>query len=71
MDTLFDAMLVHKLAYLKMHVPDWLLKLVLGEMSIEVTKSTNVSCKKLLDHGFEFKYPTIDECMKDLIGVEK
>jgi uncharacterized protein (TIGR01777 family) len=68
MDTLFNAMLLHKPAYLKMHVPEWLLKLVLGEMSIEVTKSTNVSCKKLLDHGFEFKYPTIDDCMKDLLG---
>ncbi len=45
--------------YLPVHVPAWLLRLVMGESSIEVLKSCTVSCEKLRSTGFTFLYPAI------------
>lgn len=53
--------------HFKIHVPVWLLKILLGEMSIEVLKSAKVSSKKIQDHGFEFKYPTISSALNQLL----
>jgi len=47
-------------------VPAFMLKIVLGEMSIEVLKSTNVSVSKLKQTGFQFLCPTIDAALADL-----
>jgi uncharacterized protein len=46
--------------YIPFSVPAFLLKLVLGEMSIEVLKSATVSCDRLLGTGFTFQFPTIE-----------
>lgn len=48
-------------------VPSFLLKVVLGEMSIEVLKSATVSANKL---PYTFKFPRIGEALKDLEGKE-
>lgn len=40
---------------------------MLGEMSIEVLKSTNVSAQKIQDAGFVFDYPNVEEAIIDLI----
>ena len=53
--------------YFKIHVPVWVLKIMLGEMSIEVLKSANVSSKKIQEQGFEFKYPTIASSLDQLL----
>lgn len=53
--------------YLKVFVPAWALKIILGEMSIEVLKSANVSSKKIQEQGFEFKYPTIASALDQLL----
>lgn len=45
--------------FLIVPVPALLLKLIMGEMSIEVLKSTTVSAKKILKTGFKFRYATI------------
>ena len=52
--------------FFPVHVPSFVLKLVLGEMSIEVLKSATVSCNKILNTGFLFSYPTIEKTLKDL-----
>jgi uncharacterized protein (TIGR01777 family) len=45
--------------FLPIRVPSWLLQVMMGEMSVEVLKSTTVSAAKILQAGFQFRYPTI------------
>lgn len=47
-------------------VPSFALKIVLGEMSIEVLKSATVSSDKIEGAGYSFRFPTIDDAVKDL-----
>jgi len=47
-------------------VPSFLLKIILGEMSIEILKSTTVSSRKIEAAGFQFTYPAIDEALENL-----
>jgi len=53
--------------YFPSWVPSFLLKIILGEMSIEVLKSTRVSAQKIQSTGFVFDYPLIEEAIKNLI----
>lgn len=48
-------------------VPALALKLLFGEMSKEVLKSCTVDGSKIREHGFEFKYPTIDKAVKAIL----
>ncbi|MEO7922640.1 MAG: TIGR01777 family oxidoreductase [Chitinophagaceae bacterium] len=50
--------------FIPVHVPAFILKIILGEMSIEVLKSATVSNKKLKATGFSFQYPSIDSILK-------
>lgn len=56
---------------LSIPVPAFLLKLALGEMSIEILKSSSVRADKILDAGFKFEFPEIQPCMNDLFAVKK
>jgi NAD dependent epimerase/dehydratase family enzyme len=49
-------------------VPAFVLKLMMGEMSIEVLKSTTVSAAKIQQFGFNFIYPNVQSALKHLIG---
>lgn len=53
--------------YIPMHVPAFVLNLMMGQRSIEVLKSTTVSCKKILDTGFEFTFETIEVAIAGLL----
>lgn len=52
--------------FLPFYVPSFLLKIVLGEMSIEVLKSTTVSAQKIINQGFYFEYPLINNAIISL-----
>jgi NAD dependent epimerase/dehydratase family enzyme len=52
--------------FIPIHVPAFILKLILGESSIEILKSTTVSCEKIKSTGFTFYYPSIDAAIKAL-----
>lgn len=53
--------------FVPVYVPAFALKLILGEMSIEVLKSTTVSADKARKAGFQFIYPTIETALDSLI----
>ncbi len=53
--------------FIPIHVPEFLLKIVLGEMSIEVLKSATVNCQKIQLAGFDFQYPSIEDAIEELI----
>lgn len=54
--------------YFLIPVPSFLLKIMLGEMSIEVLKSANVSSQKIQSQGFQFSYPHIKEAIQNLLS---
>lgn len=51
---------------LQVTVPQWVLTIILGEMSEEVLKSTTASSRKLRDSGFAFSYPTLQGALEQL-----
>jgi uncharacterized protein (TIGR01777 family) len=53
------------------YVPSFVLKLVLGELSIEVLKSATVSCEKIKSEGFQFLYPSVEAAFNNLISSAK
>jgi uncharacterized protein (TIGR01777 family) len=53
--------------FIPIHVPAFLLKWILGEMSIEILKSAKVNSYKIQGTGFQYRYPTLSEAIKQLI----
>ena len=52
--------------FIPVFVPSFILKLVLGEMSVEVLKSATVSGKKIKSTGFTFVCPSIKSAIQKL-----
>jgi NAD dependent epimerase/dehydratase family enzyme len=59
------AQLFKKLLWLPA-IPAWVLKLVLGEMSVLALDSARVSSDKILSTGFKFKFSTIDSALRNI-----
>lgn len=65
-----NKVLMHTIAKVKggikipVPAPSFLLKMVMGEASVEVLKSTTVSAEKLLNKGFKFEHSTIEEAVR-------
>jgi hypothetical protein len=53
--------------FIPIMIPAFILKIMLGEMSIEVLKSANVNNDKIKSTGFSFLFPTIDAALHHLI----
>ncbi len=53
--------------FIPIHVPAFLLKWVLGEMSIEVLKSAKVNSFKTQGTGFNYQYPFLADAINQLI----
>jgi uncharacterized protein (TIGR01777 family) len=52
--------------FIPIYVPSFALKIILGEMSIEVLKNATVSCEKIKETGFIFLYPDLKAALGDL-----
>lgn len=61
-----EAQLIKGKFFIPFHVPAFLLKIVLGERSIEALKSATVSCRLIKSDGFHFVYPSIDAALQAL-----
>lgn len=49
------------------NIPAFVLKLVLGEMSVLVLEGQLVSSKKLEKLGYQFKYYNLDNALEDVL----
>ena len=54
--------------FVPVYIPSFVLKLVVGGLSIEVLKSATVSTVKIHRTGFQFLYPSIQSALDDLTG---
>lgn len=52
--------------FIPFYVPSFVLKLVLGELSVEIVKSAKVSCEKISKAGFQFLFPSLEVALDDL-----
>ena len=53
--------------FLPVHVPEFVLKIMLGGRSIEILKSNTVSSKKIQDSGFQFQFENIDAALENIV----
>lgn len=47
-------------------IPEWILNLLMGKMSVLVLDSARVSSDKILSTGFKFKFPTIERALRHI-----
>lgn len=48
-------------------IPEWLVKIMFGEVSVLLLEGSKVSAQKIIDAGFTFQYPNLENClMKEL-----
>jgi uncharacterized protein (TIGR01777 family) len=50
------------------HVPKFLLRLALGEMSVLVTEGRYSQPKRLLEQGFEFNFPQLGDALQNIFA---
>lgn len=53
--------------FVPIYVPSFLLKMIVGEMSVEVLKSTTVSTAKARAAGFQYIYPSVEAALDNLL----
>ena len=49
------------------NIPKFVMKLILGEMYQILFSSQHVSCRKILDENFQFKFASLDKALNDLL----
>ena len=62
MGTIIKSM--QKRLVILLRIPSFVIKILLGKRSLEILKSTNVSCQKILQQGFIFQYNKIEDIFK-------
>lgn len=53
--------------FIPVHVPVFILKLMLGGRSVEILKSTTVCADKIKATGFTFLYPSVEEALEEVL----
>jgi hypothetical protein len=48
-------------------VPEFALRILVGEVTSSIVASQRVIPKRLIDHGFKFKFENLEEALKDLL----
>ncbi|NJC95939.1 MAG: TIGR01777 family protein [Anaerolineae bacterium] len=48
------------------HLPTFLLRIPLGEMSVLLTEGSYSMPKRLLEHGYVFRFPKLEDAVKDI-----
>ena len=66
--TLAIAKIICPKFYIPTYVPTFILKIMLGERSVEILKSTTVSSKKIEDAGYKFLFATAEIAIQNLEG---
>lgn len=66
-DQLAAAISAEKGGLFRFHVPSFVIKMVLGEMSTEVLKSCTVSAEKTVSAGLRFRCPDVASAVKQLM----
>lgn len=56
-----------KRPFIPIHVPGFAMRIIFGEMSIEVLKNVSVDSNRIRNSGFNFLYPTVDAALNELI----
>jgi uncharacterized protein len=57
---------MHRPAFLS--IPGFFLRLLYGKASVLLTKSPEVSAERIIEAGFEFKYPDIIDTLNDVLS---
>lgn len=52
-------------------IPSFVLKIILGEMAEIVVSGNRVSADKILQTGFNFKFPVLEDALKDIFKQKK
>lgn len=66
--TLELARIVRGRYYIPIHVPAFIIKLMMGKRSVEVLKSTTVSAEKIHKSGFTYLYPSIESALSNIFA---
>jgi len=53
--------------FLMLHLPNWFIKLLLGERSVEVLKGATISSEKIQREGFDFNFNLWPKAVEDLL----
>lgn len=49
------------------NIPQWFMKLILGEMNVLLFSNTNIVPKRALENKFQFQFPTAEEALQNII----
>ncbi|MGI9579739.1 TIGR01777 family oxidoreductase [Chryseobacterium sp. RRHN12] len=49
------------------NVPGFVLKLIFGELAAAILEGSRASSQKIMDAGFHFKFPDLEEALKDVL----
>lgn len=62
-----ESAILFKNPIFKIYVPSFIIRIILGKMSEILLNGSRVSCNKLVKAGYNFKFPSIQSALTDLL----